>query len=50
MAINPEGIALRRVDHPPAGFVESVEDGKARILVSRPAKHIAAQAQADAAD
>src|SRR5690606_37401650 len=47
MARSPDRIALRGVDHPPAGFVEPVEHGEARVFVGRPAEHVTAQDQRD---
>src|SRR5690606_36594120 len=46
----PHRIALGGVDHPPAGFVEPVEDGEAGVLVGGEAEHVAAEDQRDADD
>src|SRR5690606_37147619 len=43
----PDRVALRRVDHSAAVFVESVEDREAGVLVGGVAEHVAAEHQRD---
>ena len=46
---HPGRIHVGRIDHPTARLVKGVQDRKARLLVGRPAEHVAAQHQPDAA-